>query len=66
MLGSPLAAIAHLIAVIAKQLHYMPLQANEIVTTGMVTTAQSVCAGETRRTELRGIALPGLSVQFVE
>jgi 2-keto-4-pentenoate hydratase len=66
VLGSPLAAIAHLIAVLAKQRQYEPLQANEMVTTGTVTTAQSVRVGETWRTELRGIALPGLSVEFVE
>ena len=65
VLGSPLAAIAHLIAVLAKQPQYEPLQANEMVTTGTITTAQSVRVGETWRTELRGIALPGLSVKFV-
>lgn len=65
VLGSPLAAVAHLIGVLAKQPHYGPLQANEMVTTGTVTTAQSVRVGETWRTDLRGIALPGLSVEFV-
>jgi len=65
VLGSPLAAIAHLIAVLAKQPQYMPLQANEMVTTGTITTAQPIHVGETWRTELEGIALPGLSVEFV-
>lgn len=65
VLGSPLAAIAHLVAVLAKQPQYMPLQANEMITTGTVTTAQPIHAGETWRTELEGIALPGLSVEFV-
>ena len=65
VLGSPLAAIAHLIAVLANQPQYQPLQANEMVTTGTVTTAQTVRAGERWRTELQGIALPGLSVEFV-
>lgn len=65
VLGSPLAAIAHLIAVLAKQPIYMPLQANEMVTTGTITTALSICAGETWQTELKGIALPGLSVEFM-
>ena len=64
VLGSPLAAIKHLIDVLAKQIQYMPLQANEMVTTGTITTALSVKAGETWRTELEGIALPGLSVEF--
>ena len=66
VLGSPLAAIAHLIAVLSKQPQYLPLQANEMVTTGTVTTAQPVRAGETWQSELQGIALPGLSVAFAE
>jgi 2-keto-4-pentenoate hydratase len=65
VLGSPLAAIMHLIDVLAKQPKYMPLQANEIVTTGTITTALSVQVGETWRTELEGIALPGLYVEFM-
>jgi 2-oxo-3-hexenedioate decarboxylase len=65
VLGSPLAAIAHLIGVLDKQPQYRPLQANEMVTTGTITTAQSVRAGETWQTELSGIALPGLAVSFV-
>lgn len=64
VLGSPLAAIAHLMAVLAKQPQYPPLQAGEMVTTGTITTAQSIYAGETWRSELRGIGLPGLSVAF--
>ena len=64
VLGSPLAAIAHLIDVLANQPQYKPLQANEMVTTGTITTAQPIRGGETWRTELRGIALPGLSVRF--
>ena len=64
VLGSPLAAIAHLLSVLAKQPNYVPLQAGEIVTTGTITTAQSVRAGETWRSEVQGIALPGLTVTF--
>lgn len=45
---------------------YLPLQANEMVTTGTVTAAQAVHSGETWRTEIEGIALPGLSVTFVD
>lgn len=64
VLGSPLAAIAHLLSVLAKQPNYAPLQAGEIVTTGTITTARSVQAGETWRSALEGIALPGLTVEF--
>ncbi len=65
VLGSPLAALEHLIAVLARQPQYPPLQANEMVTTGTVTAALSIHPGETWRTELDGIALPGLAVAFV-
>lgn len=64
VLGSPLAAIAHLVSLLAKQTCYTPLQAGELVTTGTITTAQSVRAGETWQSELRGIPLPGLTVEF--
>jgi 2-oxo-3-hexenedioate decarboxylase len=66
VLGSPLAAIAHLIAVLARQPQSMPLQADEMVTTGTVTAAQAVRPGETWRTAIEGIALPGLSARFVD
>lgn len=64
VLGSPLAAIAHLLSVLAKQPNGAPLQAGEIVTTGTITTAQSVRVGETWRSEVQDIALPGLTVAF--
>jgi 2-oxo-3-hexenedioate decarboxylase len=65
VLGNPLSAIVHLLAVLARQPQYAPLKAGEMVTTGTVTTAQSVKAGEIWRSEVRGIALPGLSVEFL-
>jgi 2-oxo-3-hexenedioate decarboxylase len=66
VLGSPLLAISHLVSVLAKQPEYMPLRANELVTTGTITTAQPARAGETWQTEVQGIALPGLSVGFAQ
>ena len=63
-LGSPLLAVAHLINVIAKQPHALPLQAGEIVTTGTLTAALPINAGQIWTTKLDGIALPGLSVSF--
>lgn len=65
VLGSPLAAIAHLLGAMAKQRHPTLLQANELVTTGTLTPALPIHAGETWTTELHGIALPGISVQCV-
>jgi 2-oxo-3-hexenedioate decarboxylase len=40
------------------------LRAGEIVTTGTLTAAYPVSAGERWSTELRGIALQGLEVAF--
>ena len=65
VLASPVAAIVHLLSALAKQPKYAPLQAGEIVTTGTITTAQSIQAGETWRSEVQGIALPGLTVGFL-
>jgi len=66
VLGSPLLAVAHLVSVLAKQPEYLPLQANELVTTGTITTAQPVHPGETWRTQVQGIALPGISIKFTQ
>ena len=66
VLGGPLAAIAHLIAVLSKQPEAAPLQAGELVTTGTLTSALPVRPGETWTTTLSGIALPGLSITFEE
>lgn len=66
VLGSPLAAVVHLLAALAKQPQYPPLQAKELVSTGTLTTAQPVRIGETWRSDLHGIGLDGLAVQFVD
>ena len=64
VLGSPLAALAHLVAVLAGQPQSPPLAAGEIVTTGTITAAYPVRAGETWRSRVEGIGLPGLEVRF--
>ena len=66
VLGSPLAAIAHLIALISTQPQFRELQPGELVTTGTITTVQTVLPGEAWTTSLQGIALPGLSVEFTD
>lgn len=63
-LGSPLKAVAHLIDVIAKQPHAMPLQTGELVTTGTLTAALPIRPGQTWQTNLNGIALSGITVSF--
>ena len=64
VLGNPLQAIAHLMQVLANHAPHQSLQADEIVTTGTVTSAYSLQPGQTWQTALEGIALPGLSVAF--
>lgn len=64
VLGSPLAALAHLLAAIEMQTLPRPVQANELITTGTLTAAFPLSVGETWRTEIQGIALPGLNVTF--
>jgi 2-keto-4-pentenoate hydratase len=64
VLGSPLAAILHLMDILAERSPSAPLVAGELVTTGTITTAQSIRPGETWHTTISGLALPGLSVRF--
>ena len=64
VMGNPLTAVLHLMQVLASQLPHQPLQANELVTTGTVTSAFSVQLGQTWQTSLNGVELPGLSVIF--
>jgi 2-oxo-3-hexenedioate decarboxylase len=64
VLGSPLAALGHLVDILARQPEAPPLAAGEIVTTGVLTDAHPIAAGETWRTELKGLRLPGLTLAF--
>ena len=64
VLGSPLIAIARLIEALGKQARHSPLQAGEVVTTGTITTAQPIRAGETWSTRLSGIELPGFELDY--
>ena len=64
VLGSPLLALAHLVEVLAKQSEAPPLEAGEIVTTGVLTDAHPVRPGETWSTAFEGLPLPGLTVAF--
>ena len=66
VLGNPLQAVVHLMQALTSQSLYQPLQTNEIVTTGTVTSAYSVLPGQTWQTVLQGINLAGLSLAFVD
>jgi len=62
VLDSPLLAFAHMAELLTRQPGFAPVQAGEIVTTGTLTDALRVQAGETWSTALSGIELPGLRV----
>jgi 2-oxo-3-hexenedioate decarboxylase len=64
VLGGPLLALRHLVDMLARDHVNPPLAAGEIVTTGTLTRALPVLAGETWTTELTGVALDGICVRF--
>lgn len=66
VLGHPLAAAAHLAAVLRSQPRHQALQAGEWVTTGTITSAHPVHPGETWRTRLQGLDLPDLCLTFTD
>jgi 2-oxo-3-hexenedioate decarboxylase len=65
VMGGPVSALRHLIDLLARDQVNPPLVAGEIVTTGTLTRAFPISAGETWRTELMGVALDGICVRFV-
>ena len=64
VLGGPVSALRHLVAVLANDPINPPLAAGEIVTTGTLTRAFPVAPGETWTTEPKGIALDGIAIRF--
>ncbi len=64
VLGGPLSALRHLVDGLAREPSSRPLEAGEIVTTGTVTRAFPVKPGETWRTAIDGLPLPGLTIAF--
>src|SRR5579859_489232 len=64
VLDSPLSALKFLIDEIARYPQSRPLAAGEIITTGTLTDAMPVAAGQRWTTELKGIALDGIRVDF--
>lgn len=64
VLGSPLSALRHLLAVLEKDRHTTTIQPGEIVTTGTLTDAQPVKPGETWTTRLEGLDLPRMHLVF--
>ncbi len=64
VLGGPVAALRFLVAEIARHPACAPLAAGEIVTTGTLTDAHPIGAGETWSTDLDRIPIGGLRLQF--
>jgi 2-oxo-3-hexenedioate decarboxylase len=64
VLDGPLSTIRHLLDVLSRDISNPPLQAGEIVTTGTVTRAFPVSAGETWQTRLIGLPLDGIALRF--
>jgi 2-oxo-3-hexenedioate decarboxylase len=64
VLGSPLLALGHLVELLRRQPEAPPLAAGEVVTTGVLTDAHPVSAGETWRTAFEGLPLDGMTVTF--
>lgn len=64
VLDSPLSALRHLVDVLDMDPFNPPLRAGEIITTGTLTRAFPVAAGETWSTEIDGIALDGVTLKF--
>jgi 2-oxo-3-hexenedioate decarboxylase len=64
VLEGPLSAMRHLVEMLAHDPDNLPLAAGEIVSTGTLTRALPVKAGETWTTKLKDIALEGISLGF--
>jgi 2-oxo-3-hexenedioate decarboxylase len=65
VLDGPLSAVRHLAGVLAADPQATPIAAGEIITTGTVTRAFPIAAGETWSTEVEGLAVNPMSLSFV-
>lgn len=64
VLDSPLLAFAHLQRLLEDLPQFEPIQPGEIVSTGTLTAALPIRAGETWSTEFSGLELDGLRIEF--
>jgi 2-keto-4-pentenoate hydratase len=64
VLEGPLSAVRYIVELLARDPDNLPLAAGEIVSTGTLTRALPVKAGETWTTKLTGIDLEGASLRF--
>jgi 2-oxo-3-hexenedioate decarboxylase len=64
VLEGPLSAMRYIVDLLARDPDNPPLAASEIISTGTLTRALPVKAGETWTTKLKGIDLEGVSLRF--
>jgi 2-oxo-3-hexenedioate decarboxylase len=64
VLDSPLLALRHLIELLANDSHNPPLYAGEVISTGTLTLAMPVSAGETWSAKVTGIPLEEIALCF--
>ena len=62
VLGGPLSALRHFVALLARDPVNPPLAPGEVVTTGTLTQAMPARPGESYETRPTGVALAGVSV----
>jgi 2-keto-4-pentenoate hydratase len=65
VLGGPLSALLHFVRGLAVGAEPTRLKPGDIVTTGTITRAFPVAPGEHWRTEVHGLPLPGMRIDFV-
>ena len=65
VLGSPLESLGYLVGLLSKQPAAPPLAPGEVVTTGVLTDAHPVAPGQLWSTELSGLPLRGLTIEFL-
>jgi 2-keto-4-pentenoate hydratase len=64
VLDSPLLALRHLVELLANDSHNPPLRAGETISTGTLTLAMPVSAGESWTTKVSGIPLEEITIRF--
>jgi len=64
VLDSPLLALRHLVELLANDSRNQPLRAGETISTGTLTLAMQVSAGESWTTKVSGIPLEGITLRF--
>lgn len=65
VLGGPLAALRHLVALLARDPFNPSLTAGEIVSTGTLTRAMPIAPGQVWNSRLSGLPLADIAVRFV-